>query len=229
MANPEFVRLTSIHKYYLLGETKVHALRGLDLSLQKGEFTALIGASGSGKSTLLNLIGCLDKADTGTLIIDGQETSRLSEAELGQIRNHKIGFIFQSFHLIPVLNVYENVEMPLIIRPEFTAADRKRMIEQALEDVGLKDLAHHRPDQLSGGQRQRVAIARALVKNPSLILADEPTANLDSETTNKVIDLLFELNQKKGVTFFFCSHDEKLIKRVAKILRIRDGVIESVS
>ena len=229
MANEEFIRLKQIHKSYQLGQTTVPALRGLDLVLHKGEFTALIGASGSGKTTLLNLIGCLDRADSGLLEIDGQDISKLSENELGDLRNHKIGFIFQSFHLIPVLSVFENVELPLTIRPEFTLEKRKEMVEQALKDVGLQSFAHHLPDQLSGGQRQRVAIARALVKNPSLILADEPTANLDSETTRKVIDLLFELNQKRGVTFFFCSHDEKLIQRVARILRIRDGQIESVS
>jgi putative ABC transport system ATP-binding protein len=229
MSKQEFIRLRDVHKSYQLGQTTVPALRGLDLVLHKGEFTALIGASGSGKTTLLNLIGCLDRVDSGTLEIDGQDVSRLSERELGDLRNHKIGFIFQSFHLIPVLNVFENVELPLTIRPEFDEAERRSMVEQALKDVGIESFAHHLPDQLSGGQRQRVAIARALVKKPSLILADEPTANLDSETTRKVVDLLFELNQKRGVTFFFCSHDEKLIQRVARILRIRDGMIESVS
>jgi putative ABC transport system ATP-binding protein len=225
----DFVHLRGVHKTYELGETKVHALRGLDLSLKKGEFTALIGASGSGKSTLLNIIGCLDKADSGEVFIENQDVSKLSEIELGNLRSQKIGFIFQSFHLVPVLNVFENVELPLIIRPEFSHEDKKNMVEQALSDVGLEAFKHHRPDQLSGGQRQRVAIARALVKNPSLILADEPTASLDSETTAKVIDLLFELNQKRNVTFFFCSHDEKLIRRVAKVIRIRDGLIESAS
>ena len=225
----EFIRLEQVHKNYKLGQTTVPALRGLDLVLHKGEFTALIGASGSGKTTLLNLIGCLDRADEGKIIIDGEDISGLSEKQLGDLRNHKIGFIFQSFHLIPVLNVFENVELPLTIRPEFTMKQRHELVTQALKDVGINAFAEHLPDQLSGGQRQRVAIARALVKNPSLILADEPTANLDSETTRIVIDLLFELNQKRGVTFFFCSHDDKLIQRVARILRIRDGRIESVS
>jgi putative ABC transport system ATP-binding protein len=227
--NSDFISLKNVHKSYQLGETSVHALRGLDLTLKKGEFTALIGASGSGKTTLLNLLGCLDRADSGEIFIEGQNIGKLSEVELGNLRSHKIGFIFQSFHLVPVLSVWENVELPLTIRPEIKDSDRKKLVEQALKDVGLETFAHHRPDQLSGGQRQRVAIARALVKSPDLILADEPTANLDSETTNKVIDLLFELNQKRQVTFFFCSHDEKLIKRVARIIRIKDGLIETVS
>lgn len=229
MSAAEFIQLTNIHKSYRLGETEVPALRGLNLSLKKGEFTALIGASGSGKTTLLNLIGCLDLADSGDVIIDGQNVSHLNENQLCDLRNYKIGFIFQSFHLIPVLNVYENVELPLTIRKEISLEEKNILIEQALKDVGLQDFALHRPDQLSGGQRQRVAIARALVKKPNLILADEPTANLDSETTKQMIDLLFELNQKRNVTFFFCSHDDKLIKRVARILRIRDGLIEAVS
>jgi putative ABC transport system ATP-binding protein len=227
--NSDFISLKNVHKSYQLGETSVHALRGLDLTLKKGEFTALIGASGSGKTTLLNLLGCLDRADSGEILIEGQNIENLSEVELGNLRSHKIGFIFQSFHLVPVLNVWENVELPLTIRPEIKASERKKLVEQALKDVGLETFAHHRPDQLSGGQRQRVAIARALVKSPDLILADEPTANLDSDTTNKVIDLLFELNQKRHVTFFFCSHDEKLIRRVARIIRIKDGLIETVS
>lgn len=229
MATADFIQLKNVSKSYELGEVKVQALRGLDLSLKKGEFTALIGASGSGKTTLLNLIGCLDRADSGQILIEGQDVTKLSEVELGDLRNHKIGFIFQSFHLIPVLNVFENVELPLSIRPEMSAQEKKDRVRQALADVELSNFAEHRPDQLSGGQRQRVAIARALVKSPDLILADEPTANLDSETTKRMIDLLFDLNQKRHVTFFFCSHDEKLIRRVARTLRIQDGLIESVS
>jgi len=227
MTATELIHIESLFKTYQLGETKVQALRGLSLNLRKGDFTVLIGASGSGKTTLLNVIGCLDQADSGSLIIDGQDVTHLPEKELCDLRNHKIGFIFQSFHLVPVLNVFENIELPLTIRPELNQVQRQEMVTQALHDVGLEDFAHHRPDQLSGGQRQRVAIARAIVKNPILILADEPTANLDSETTNKIIDLLFELNQKRNMTFFFCSHDEKLIRRVARVLKIKDGVIES--
>tara|TARA_B110001454_G_C12723266_1_gene436110 strand:+ start:29168 stop:29836 length:669 start_codon:yes stop_codon:yes gene_type:complete len=217
------VEVKNLYKTYELGETKIEALRGLNLSLEAGEFTALIGASGSGKSTLLNLIGCLDKPDQGEIIIAGQNTSSLSEDELSEIRNLRIGYIFQAFNLVPVLSVFENVELPLVLRANVTAAQRKDRVIRALEDVGLGEFINHWPNKLSGGQRQRVAIARALVTEPSLILADEPTANLDSKTAHMIIDLLLEMNKKRNATFLFCSHDEKLISRVQKIIRISDG------
>jgi putative ABC transport system ATP-binding protein len=217
------VEVKNLYKTYELGETKIEALRGLNLSLAAGEFTALIGASGSGKSTLLNLIGCLDRPDQGEIIIAGKNTNSLSEDQLSEIRNLRIGYIFQAFNLVPVLSVFENVELPLVLRPELTPALRKEKVIRALEDVGLKDFINHWPNKLSGGQRQRVAIARALVTEPSLILADEPTANLDSKTAHMIIDLLLEMNKKRNVTFFFCSHDEKLISRVQKVIRISDG------
>lgn len=222
----KIIELRNVHKTYTLGETKVQALRGVNLSLEKGEFTALIGTSGSGKSTLLNLLGCLDMPDTGHIIIDNTEVNKLSERQQSEFRNKKIGFIFQSFNLIPVLNVYENIELPLLVRKNLTEADRKGMVEAAIQSVGLEKFKHHLSDKLSGGQRQRVAIARALVTRPELILADEPTANLDSKTAHMIIDLLLELNQKTKVTCLFCSHDEKLIGRVGRIVRIQDGVIE---
>ena len=196
------------------------------MSLNKGEFTALIGTSGSGKTTLLNIVGCLDDQDQGEVEFDGESLRDLGEEARAELRNRKIGFIFQSFNLIPVLTVYENIEIPLVIRKDMTAAARRAKVEQAMRDVGLTEFAPHRPDQLSGGQRQRVAIARALVTDPLLILADEPTANLDSKTAHMIIDLMFELNRKKHVTFFFCSHDEKLIARVDRVLRISDGQVE---
>jgi putative ABC transport system ATP-binding protein len=217
------VEVKNLYKTYELGETKIEALRDLNLSLEAGEFTALIGASGSGKSTLLNMIGCLDRPDQGEIIIAGQNTSSLSEDDLSEIRNLRIGYIFQAFNLIPVLDVFENVELPLVLRSDVTPAQRKERVLRALEDVGLGDFVKHWPNKLSGGQRQRVAIARALVTEPSLILADEPTANLDSKTANMIIDLLFEMNKKRNATFLFCSHDEKLISRVQKIIRISDG------
>lgn len=221
----EILALKNVVKTYHLGETTVPALRGLNLSVKKGEFTALIGKSGSGKSTLLNLVGCIDSPDAGQIIFDGQDITHLDEVQKSSLRNHKIGFIFQSFNLIPVLNVYENIELPLVIQPEVSTEERKNRVLSALKDVELEEFAHYPPDKLSGGQRQRVAIARALVTHPTLVLADEPTANLDSKTSHKIIDLLLDLNQKKHITFLFCSHDEKLIDRVGRIIRIQDGVI----
>ncbi len=221
------VDIKNVSKSYRLGETMVPALRGLSLQIKRGEFAALIGSSGSGKTTLLNLVGCLDVADAGEILIEGVSIAKLSENEKSELRNTKIGFIFQSFNLIPVLTVFENVEIPLTIRPQMTEGQRRERVMRALKDVGLETFASQRPDQLSGGQRQRVAIARALVTEPSLILADEPTANLDSTTAHHIIDLMFELNQKRNMTFFFCTHDEKLMGRVQRIVNIKDGVIEN--
>lgn len=221
------VEIKNVFKSYQLGSTQVQALSGLSLQIRQGEFAALIGSSGSGKTTLLNLVGCLDEADKGEIFLEGVSVSKLTENEKSDLRNKKIGFIFQSFNLIPVLSVFENVEIPLTIRPEMSEEERRTRVMTALKDVGLETFAEHKPDQLSGGQRQRVAIARALVTQPSLILADEPTANLDSKTAHHIIDLMFELNQKRNMTFFFCTHDEKLMSRVQRIVKIKDGVIES--
>lgn len=219
------VELQNLVKTYTLGVTKVHALRGVSLAINRGEFTAVVGASGSGKSTLLNMIGCIDEPDSGTIRIDDIDVTTLSDNEKSRLRNKKMGFIFQSFNLIPVLNLYENVELPLLINSAISPQERKNRIESAIEDVGLLQFAHHLPDQLSGGQRQRVAIARALAANPDLVLADEPTANLDSTTSHKIIDLMIELNSKRHVTFLFSTHDEKLMDRVSRIVHIQDGVI----
>lgn len=227
MNSEPIVKIQNVVKTYQLGETEVKALRGLNLTLFKGEFTALIGASGSGKSTLLNLIGCLDEPDQGVVEIEGKDISKMSELERSHLRNRRVGFIFQSFNLIPVLTVFENIELPLIVQHELSAEERKRRVEQAINDVGLQKFRDYLPNKLSGGQRQRVAIARALVTEPALILADEPTANLDSDTTHKIIDLLLEINQKRHVTFFFCTHDEKLMGRVGRVVRIADGQIEN--
>jgi len=219
------IELKNIHKTYTLGETRIAALRGINLDLQEGEFAALIGSSGSGKSTLLHILGTIDQPDSGTYKLSGQDVLSLNENEKSHLRNSRIGFIFQSFHLVPVLNVYENVELPLLIQSQLSSEERHERIMQAIENVGLKDFYQHPPNKLSGGQRQRVAIARALVTRPSLILADEPTANLDSVTTHKMVDLLLELNTKMKVTFLFCTHDEKLMSRVQRHIRIQDGVI----
>lgn len=220
------VEIQNVYKTYQLGSTEVLALRGLSLTIRKGEFAALIGASGSGKTTLLNLVGCLDTADQGRILIENNDIKQLSEDAKSDLRNEKIGFIFQSFNLIPVLSVFENVEIPLTIRKNLTPEQKAEKVMSAIRDVGLEEFSHHRPDQLSGGQRQRVAIARALVTEPLLILADEPTANLDSKTAHHIIDLMLELNKKRQMTFFFCTHDEKLMSRVQRIVKIKDGVIE---
>jgi putative ABC transport system ATP-binding protein len=221
-----FVSLLDVHKTYRLGETLVPALRGVTLDLHRGEFTALVGPSGSGKSTLLNMVGCIDEPDRGAVLVEARDVAHLSDDERSRLRNEKIGFIFQSFNLVPVLDVYENVELPLLINERIPAAERRDRIVQAITDVELGDYVRHQPDKLSGGQRQRVAIARALVTSPLLVLADEPTANLDSATAHRIIDLLHALNAQRGVTFFFSTHDEKLMSRVARVVHILDGVIQ---
>jgi putative ABC transport system ATP-binding protein len=221
----QIVSLSKLVKTYRLGETTVPALRGVNLDLKRGEFTAVVGASGSGKSTLLNIIGCIDDPDDGKVLIDGVDVTKLADDEKSRLRNRKIGFIFQSFNLIPVLSVYENVELPLVINPTVDPAQRKERVKAAIADVGLETMAGNLPDQLSGGQRQRVAIARALAGNPDLVLADEPTANLDSTTSHKIIDLMLELNARRKVTFLFSTHDERLMERVSRVVHIQDGVI----
>lgn len=220
------IKLHNIRKTYRLGEIEVPALRGVDLEIGAGEFTALVGTSGSGKSTLLNIIGCIDVPDAGgTVEFDGRSTLSLSEVEKSALRNRGVGFVFQSFNLVPVLSVFENVELPLLLQKELSAKDRADKTNAAIEAVGLTPHIAHWPDKLSGGQRQRVAIARALVTSPKLVIADEPTANLDSTTAHRIVDLLAELNEKSGVTFLFSTHDEKLMGRVKRIVRIQDGVL----
>jgi|LauGreDrversion4_2_1035121.scaffolds.fasta_scaffold00381_21 putative ABC transport system ATP-binding protein len=222
-----FVELKGIVKNYRLGQTVVSALRGVSLQLHRGEFTAVIGASGSGKSTLLNMIGCIDDPDSGSIRFDGVEVTQLSDDAKSHLRNQKIGFIFQSFNLIPVLSVEENVELPLLINSTISVAERSERVASALADVGLSAFTKNRPDQLSGGQRQRVAIARALAGDPDLVLADEPTANLDSQNSAKIIDLMLELNSRRKVTFLFSTHDANLMNRVSRIVNIQDGVIRT--
>lgn len=220
-----YLKINHVSKDYHLGETTVHALRDVSLEIAKGEFTALVGSSGSGKTTLLNLVGTLDIPDTGNIWIENVDVVKLNEDQKSDFRNRKIGFVFQSFNLLPVLNVFENVELPMTVNTTLTAADRRERAMQAIRDVELEDFIEHVPDRLSGGQRQRVAIARALATSPSLIIADEPTANLDSKTAHKIIDLMQDLNQKRQSTFLFSTHDEKLMSRVSRIVRISDGQI----
>ncbi|HEX8698077.1 MAG TPA: ABC transporter ATP-binding protein [Myxococcaceae bacterium] len=224
MSSNHLIQLKGITKDYLLGKTKVSALRGVDLSISAGEFTVVTGPSGSGKTTLLNIIGCLDRATQGSYQLDGEEVGDRDFDALAEVRNRKIGFIFQSFNLIPVLDVAENIEFPCVVRKdaESKAVLRKR-VEALAEAVGLLPYLHHKPDELSGGQRQRVAIARALITQPRLVLADEPTANLDSATSEQIIDLMLALNRDKGVTFLFSTHDPRVVSHARRALRIHDG------
>ena len=214
--------LDKVVKRYPMGQTEVLALKGVSLTVESGELLAFAGPSGSGKTTLLNIVGCLDQASEGEVVLDGQRVNGLGAAELGRLRAEKVGFVFQSFNLIPVLSALENVELALRLGGQ--APDRARA-EQALVDVGLADQLHRRPNQLSGGQQQRVAIARALVKAPKLVIADEPTANLDSVNGAAVLDLMRKLNEERGATFLFSTHDNLVLSRVNRIVRLRDGEI----
>ncbi len=218
-----FIELKDIKKTYQLGKTQVPALKGVDLHVERGEFTVVMGPSGSGKTTLLNIIGLLDRADEGSsYMLDGEQLGGRDFNELAGLRNRKIGFIFQSFNLIPVLNVVENIEFPCLLRKEDRGILRKRVLTLAGE-VGLEPYLLHKPDELSGGQRQRVAIARALATQPEVVLADEPTANLDSATSEQILDLMQRLNESRGVTFLFSTHDPRIMKRAKRVVRIADG------
>lgn len=218
------IELQGVTKDYQLGKTTVHALKGVDLSIDPGEFTVVLGPSGSGKTTLLNIIGCLDRATVGMYKLDGEDISGRDFNDLAEVRNQKIGFIFQSFNLIPVLNVTENIEFPLMVRSNVGPADERReRILSLAREVGLEEFLAHKPDELSGGQRQRVAIARALITDPKLVLADEPTANLDSVTSQQILDLMLRLNREKGVTFLFSTHDPRIVKHARRVMQISDG------
>ena len=218
------IEMKDIKKDYLLGETVVHALRGVDLCIEKGEFVAIWGPSGSGKTTLLNLIGAIDEPSAGKLFIDGEEVILLSDNRRTELRNRSIGFIFQGFNLIPVLSALENVMLPLQIKGTSFSEARDRALSR-LDEIGLSDFICHRPDKMSGGQQQRVAIARALVSDPSLVIADEPTANLDSDTSQKIIGLMRNLNEKEKTTFIFSTHDQRLLDKVGRLVRLEDGRI----
>jgi putative ABC transport system ATP-binding protein len=225
---PPILELRNVSKQYLLGDVQVNGLVDISLSVQEGVFLAIAGPSGSGKSTLLNLIGLIDTPSAGSLWIDGQEVSRMSPDALAPLRARTIGFVFQTFNLLPVLSAYENVEYPLLQMPEIDAARRDRRIRRVLEVVGLEDKLHHRPNQLSGGQRQRVAIARALVTKPRLVLADEPTANLDHRTGKDVLMLMKSINRTFGTTFIFSTHDKRVVRTADRIVRISDGALEAL-
>ncbi len=220
----EVTKIVNATRTFKIGEVETKALRGVDLVIENGEFTALVGPSGSGKTTLLQLIGLLDQPTSGSIFINGKDATRLNRDQRADLRKGTIGFIFQFFALIPTLTAYENIEMPLLLNG-MKPADRKARVNEMLEAVGLSDRAHHRPDQLSGGQQQRVAVARALSIKPSMILADEPTANLDTENGKQVMEIMQRLNKETGVTFIFATHDPRVINYAKRVVTLRDGIV----
>ena len=225
---PELVSVEAVTRQFPLDHNFVSALLSVNLRVVSGEFLAIAGPSGSGKSTLLNLFGCIDQPTSGRILIDGVDTSTLSPSRLTALRRLKIGFVFQTFNLIPVFTAAENVEFPLLVQG-VSAADRRTRVTAALESVGLSARANHRPDLLSGGERQRVAVARAIVHRPALVLADEPTANLDTQNATQLIDLMHDLNRRLGLTFIFSTHDARLLEHTDRIVRLTDGQVVSDS
>ncbi|HUW42373.1 MAG TPA: ABC transporter ATP-binding protein [Rectinemataceae bacterium] len=219
------VRLENIVKDYALGRTTIRALRNVSLSIEEGEFTSIVGPSGCGKTTMLNLIGCIDRPSSGSLEFEGAPVAELGDDGEAELRLRKIGFVFQSFNLVPVLSVAENIEIPMMLS-RMPRSARRPKVEELLELVGLSDYAAHKPDELSGGQRQRVAIARALANEPRLVIADEPTANLDGATGEGILQAMRELNERAGVTFIFSTHDPRVMRFARRVVRLRDGEIE---
>ena len=224
--NGVIVQMENVRKLYYQGGVEVPALRDLSLTVHSGEFSVVCGPSGSGKTTALNLIGALDTPSAGSVKVEGRDLSSLSKTKLARMRLERIGFIFQAYNLIPVLTAYENAEFVLLLRgvPE---VERRKKVESILEEVGMAGMMDRRPDQLSGGQQQRVAIARAVVAEPALVLADEPTANVDSKTADSLLDLMQTLNREHGVTFLFSTHDPRVMDRAKRVLTLKDGVIEA--
>lgn len=222
------VQVESVSRRFPLDHSFVSALDDASLRVAAGEFLAISGPSGSGKSTLLNLIGCIDKPTSGRILVEGVDTSTLNPKRMAALRREKIGFVFQTFNLIPVFTAAENVEFPLLVQG-ISASERKSRVAAALESVGLASRANHRPDLMSGGERQRVAVARAIVHHPALVLADEPTANLDTHNATQLIDLMHDLNRRLGLTFIFSTHDARLLEHTDRIVRLCDGQVESDS
>jgi putative ABC transport system ATP-binding protein len=221
----DIVSIRNVRKEYHLDQVVVPALQGVSLTVTQGDFLSIVGPSGSGKTTLLNLIGCVDTATSGTVLVDGHDTKDLSDTQLTDLRLNTLGFIFQSFNLVPVLSVFQNVEFPLLLQRKYTREERAQRVNALLRKVGLDKHTKHRPSELSGGQRQRVAIARALVTRPKIVLADEPTANLDSVTGGKIIDLMKEMNREEKTTFIFSTHDAKVMSHANSVIRLADGKI----
>lgn len=225
MFNDKMIKMVDIKKHYSLNNRDVHVLNGISLEIARGEFISLMGPSGSGKTTLMNMLGCLDRPDSGDIFLEGQSLLTLDSKNLARIRATRIGIIFQSFNLIPVLTAYENVEFPLLLQSRFNKQARTRLVMQVLEKVGLKDKTDHKPDELSGGQMQRVAVARAIVTQPQIIIADEPTGNLDSVTGKAIIDLLLKVNKDHENTVIISTHDPEVMQRAKRIVEIQDGMI----
>jgi putative ABC transport system ATP-binding protein len=219
------VECNEVSKTYHQGRIEIHALKNINLTIAKGEFVAVAGPSGSGKTTLLNLVGGLDLVDAGSIVVDGHNIDQLSQSQLANLRLHKVGFVFQAYNLIPVLSAAENVEFVMLLQG-IPAGDRRQRAEAILDDVGLAGKYDRRPAELSGGQQQRVAVARAIVSNPSIVLADEPTANLDSSTGNGLLEMMKQMNKEKNVTFIFSTHDKMVMDYARRLILIRDGSIE---
>jgi putative ABC transport system ATP-binding protein len=219
--------MDNVVKNYKVGRVEVPALRGITFSIEKGDFAAIAGPSGSGKTTLLNLFGCLDKPTSGAVFIEEHDSIKLNPDQLADVRNQHIGFIFQSFNLIPVLSAFENVEFPLLLLKKDGPGRRRKKVMDMLGNMGIAELAGRKPSEMSGGQQQRVAIARALVKNPDYVLADEPTANIDTKTGHEILDLMQKMNQTMGTTFVFSTHDPLVMEHAHRLIKVRDGQIES--
>jgi putative ABC transport system ATP-binding protein len=221
----EIIKVKNLEKTYQDNGVPVHAIRGIDLDISKGEFLVIAGPSGSGKTTLLNMIGALDKPTKGNIYFEDEDITKKSKSELSHLRLHKLGFIFQAYNLIPVLTALENIEFSMMLLgiPE---KEREEKALNLMDELGIKDLAHKRPNEMSGGQQQRVAVARAIVNNPAIVLADEPTANLDSKTAGHLLDLMQKMDEEKNITFIFSSHDKQVMNRAKRLLILKDGMIE---
>ncbi|NIA04691.1 MAG: ATP-binding cassette domain-containing protein [Proteobacteria bacterium] len=224
--NAPIVQLEKVSKIYQQGQVEVKAVDNFDLTVRAGEFSVLCGPSGSGKTTILNLIGALDAPSSGRVWLEGQNLAELNRGRLSRLRRDRIGFVFQSYNLIPVLTAFENAEFVLSLQ-NVPAAERRKRVMAVLREVGMADYVDRRPDELSGGQQQRIAIARAVVSEPAIVLADEPTANVDSEAADTILDLMTMLNREKGVTFLFSTHDQRVMDRARRLIRLRDGRLEA--